>query len=224
MLFITSNFHNWVWKLISKIDCTICFLGMCSCYNYLYFKLFFFFVKLLLLLKWLDSTYCCFIVESYSAPSVSASLLGIKITWEEGNIKQNLILVILSAQMCLVYLPGATITGKNIAESAGKKARSCSPSKTGTQILHGEGRGRWGSVLCPLSPENREVTGWTVGAGLPQVSGCMFMTIGLPKTLLFGQSRQSSEQARTDAFAMLGSVLQIRDWQSSVTLHGWYFP
>lgn len=113
---------------------------------------------------------------------------------------------------------------KNIAESAGKKARSCSPSKTGTRILHGEGRGRWGSVLCPLSPENREVTGWTVGAGLPQVSGCMFMAIGLPKTLLFGQSRQSSEQARTDAFAMLGSVLQIRVWQSSVTLHGWYFP
>lgn len=113
MLFITSNSHNWVWKLISKIDCTICFLGMCSCYNYLYFKLVFFFVKLLLLLKWLDSTYCCFIVESYSAPYVSASLLGIKITWEEGNIKQNLILVILSAQMCLFYIPGATITGKH---------------------------------------------------------------------------------------------------------------
>lgn len=75
---------------------------------------------------------------------------------------------------------------KNIAESAGKKARSCSPSKTGTRILHGEGRGKWGSdVLCPLSPENREGTGWTVGAGLPQVSGCMFMAVGLTQNAAF---------------------------------------
>lgn len=114
MLFITSSFYNWVWKLISKTECTICFLGMCSCCNYLHFKLGFFLLhKFVLAPKMVQSNlwlfYCtltfwsfCICISSWHQEHLRG---------RKHKTKPNP--VILSAQMCLVYIPGAALAGKH---------------------------------------------------------------------------------------------------------------
>lgn len=153
MLFITSNFYNWVCKLISEPDCTICFLGMCSAITiYILSWVFFFFVNLFSLLKWLNPTYCCFIVQSYSTPSASASLLGIKSTWEEGNIKQNLILSFF-LHKCAWFIFLGQLLLENAAEFAGRKGKNRNSPWGGS-------RRRRSRLPWSLSPGSRDGTGW----------------------------------------------------------------
>lgn len=117
--------------------------------------------------------------------------------------------VILSARICLVYIPGAALAGKRCRVCRQERQELFTLKKRA--ILQGEGAGEGDSDSpCLLSPGKRDGTGWE-GSWL----------LAWPKILSLGQSL---EQGRADAFATPRSVFPIRDWQSSVILRGGYFP
>lgn len=117
--------------------------------------------------------------------------------------------VILSAQMCLVYIPGAALAGKHCRVCRWERQELFTFKKT--LILHGKRTGEGDSdSLCLLSPGNTDGKGWE-GSWL----------LVRPKILALGDSL---EQGRADAFTVPRSVFHIRAWQSSVILHGGHFP